>query len=186
MNYTVDDFTADCRRSLTADAGEAGQEAVREHLVKLLANPDALLERLGQAPAVGRHAIHHDPVTDMYVFAHVSDHEGRSHAHDHGPCWIIYGNVTGRTDMIEWRRTDDGSRPGHAKLEKEKEYSVRSGQAALFRKGAIHSTYHPEGDSILVRVISGDMDRVWRHTFDPQKETVKDRPPREKAAAADD
>ncbi len=25
MNYTVDDFTADCRRSLTADAGEAGQ-----------------------------------------------------------------------------------------------------------------------------------------------------------------
>jgi hypothetical protein len=183
MPYTVDEFVADCRNSLIQDSGKRGQDDVYSHLLKLLADPADLLSRIGDNAAPGRYAIHHDPITDMYVFAHVYQDEGRSHAHDHGPCWIIYGNVSGRTDMIEWRRLDDGSQPGVAKLEKEKEYSVTAGEAAIFRNGAIHSTYHPAGPSMLVRVISGDMDSVWRHTFDPAKGTIKDRPPKEKTAA---
>lgn len=182
MPYTLDQFVLDCRHSLQANAGAAGQEEVRAHLTTLLSNPQDLLLRLGDAKS-GRHRIHHDPITDMYVFAHLFTKEGRSNAHDHGPCWIIYGNVSGHTDMIEWRRTDDGSRTGHAELEKTREYRVSAGEAALFKKGAIHSTYHPAGESLLVRVISGDMDSVWRKTFNPEKQTVTDRPPKETVEA---
>ena len=114
----------------------------------------------------------------MHVFVHVYDSAGVSKPHDHGPCWIVYGNLTGHTDMIDYRRRDDGSRPGHADLEATRSYRVGAGEAELFGVGAIHETAHPEGPSILIRVISGDMDSVWRHTFNPAKQTVTDRPPR--------
>ena len=36
--------------------------------------------------------------------------------HDHGPCWVVYGNYQNPTRMRRWRRLDDGSRPGYAEL----------------------------------------------------------------------
>lgn len=183
---TADDgletFYADCRASLQADDGPQGQERVRRHLIKLMRRPELIYglasSALGPKPAVGRHALYRDPVTDMHVFVHVYNSAGVSKAHDHGPCWIVYGNLTGHTDMTDWVRRDDGSKAGYADLEKTRDYRVGAGEAELFQVGAIHETSHPDGDSILIRVISGDMDSVWRHTFDPASKTVKDRPPR--------
>ena len=37
---------------------------------------------------------------------------------------------------------------------------------------------------MLIRVISGDMDAVWRKSFDPEKKTVKARPPRDSRPAS--
>lgn len=182
MAYSLHQFYADCRSSLKADSGEAGQERVRACLERLLKDPGDVLARLGASPKAGRHALYRDPETDMHVFAHVYAKEGGTKAHDHGSCWIIYGNISGYTDMIEWCRTDDGRLDGKAELQKIKQYRIGSGEAALFRQGAIHETKHPAGASILIRVISGDMDRVWRHSFDPATGAVKKRPPRAEAA----
>ena len=181
MAYTLATFYDDCRASLTADPGEKGQEAVRAHLERLLKAPADLHARLGPAPSPGRHPLHVDPATGMHVFCHVYAKAGISKAHDHGPCWIIYGNVTGHTDMVEWKRDDDGREAGVARLTETRRYRVGAGQAVLFKTGAIHETSHPDGASMLVRVISGDMDKVWRHTFDPASGRVKDRPPRPEA-----
>ena len=178
MAYSLEQFYKDCRLSLTIDPDGRGQEAVRGYLEELLTHREAVFEALGPKPEPGRCLLHHDDETDMYVYAHVYAKEGGNKAHDHGPCWIIYGNLTGHTDMVEWRRTDDGSAAGQASLEKLKEYRVRAGEAVLFKTGSIHETRHPSGDSILIRVISGDMDRVWRHNFDPERGIVRDRPPR--------
>lgn len=184
MGYSLMQFYKDCRLSLTVDPGERGQEAVRGYLEELLNNREAVLDALGPTPEAGRRLLHHDDETDMYVFAHVYAKEGGNKAHDHGPCWIIYGNLTGHTDMVDWRRTDDGSVAGRASLERLQQYRIGAGQAVLFRTGAIHETRHPARDSVLIRVISGDMDQVWRHNFDPERGIVRDRPPRPEPAGA--
>ena len=183
MRYSLDQFSEECRASLQADAGERGQEQVRRHLEKLLAEPEALGAALRRQPEAGRHLLYRDAETRMHVFAHVYAKAGASSAHDHGPCWIIYGNATGYTDITDWKRLDNGERDGHAELEKLRQYRVHAGEAVLFRKGAIHSTFHPEGDSMLVRVISDDMDAMWRMSFDPEKKTVTARPPRQRSSS---
>ncbi|HEY4136655.1 MAG TPA: hypothetical protein VGO34_15740 [Alphaproteobacteria bacterium] len=176
--YSLEDFVDDCRASLLADAGPEGQQAVRRHLLELLSHPRVIHDALGPDPEPGRRLLHRDPATGMHVFVHVYDAAGVSKAHDHGPCWIVYGNLTGHTGMTDWRRQDDGSREGYADLAKLREYRVGAGEAELFQLGAIHDTSHPDGPSILVRVVSGDMDSVWRHVFDPARKTVTNRPPR--------
>ena len=44
----------------------------------------------------------------------------KSPPHDHGESWAIYGQAKLWTDMIEWKREDDGSDPKHAKLTPER------------------------------------------------------------------
>jgi len=176
--YSLETFFDDCRASLLADAGPDGQAAVRRHLLQLLRHPKLIHEFLGPDPAPGRRRLHHEPATGLHVFVHVYDSAGVSKPHDHGPCWIVYGNLTGHTDMVDYRRRDDGSQPGFADLETTRRYRVGAGEAELFGVGAIHETAHPEGPSILIRAVSDDMDSVWRHTFNPEKQTVTDRPPR--------
>jgi hypothetical protein len=143
-----------------------------------MSHPQLIHGFLGIDPEPGRRLLHRDAATGMHAFVHVYDSAGVSKPHDHGPCWIVYGNLTGHTDMIDWKRRDDGAKPGYADLAKSREYRVGPGEAELFQLGAIHETAHPAEPSILIRVISGDMDRVWRHIFDPARKTVTDRPPR--------
>ena len=181
QSYSLETFCDDCRASLLADAGPDGQGAVHRHLVQLLRHPQLIYDFLGPDPAPGRRTLHRDPTTGMHVLVHVYDSAGVSKPHDHGPCWIVYGNLTGHTDMIDYRRVDDGAKPGFADLETTREYRVNAGEAELFPVGAIHETSHPADPSILIRVVSGDMDSVWRHTFNPAKKTVTDRPPRPEA-----
>jgi predicted metal-dependent enzyme (double-stranded beta helix superfamily) len=176
--YSLETFFDDCRASLLADAGPDGQGAVRRHLVQLLRHPRLIDDVLGPDPAPGRRQLHHEPSTGMRVFVHVYNSAGVSKPHDHGPCWIVYGNLSGHTDMVDYRRRDDGAQPGYADLETTREYRVHAGEAELFHVGAIHETAHPDSPSILIRVVSDDMDNVWRHTFNPAKKTVTDRPPR--------
>ncbi len=179
--YSLQTFFDDCRATLLADDGKDGQAAVRRHLVALLRHPKLIHEFLGPDPAPGRRTLHHEPATGMHVFVHVYDSAGVSKPHDHGPCWIVYGNLIGHTDMVDYERRDDGLVPGFADLEETRRYRVNAGEAELFGVGAIHETAHPAEPSILIRVVSDDMDSVWRHTFDPAKKKVMDRAPRPEA-----
>jgi len=153
------------------DSGPAGRERVRLHLEKLLARPGFIEERLGPNPPAGRHIIHHDPETDMYVLAHIYETGGESSPHDHGPHWVIYGNATGYTDMTEWRRLDDGKREGYAELESQKPYRVESGMAVVFDVGKIHSIRYPNGTR-FVRVTGGDVESGKNLRFDVKSKKV--------------
>jgi len=48
--------------------------------------------------------------------------------HDHGDSWAIYGQAVKHTEMTESKRTDDGSVPGKATIEKAKTYRMERGQ----------------------------------------------------------
>lgn len=172
MVYSFREFCADCNRTLKADSGEKGRKEVQKHFEKILAHPEFIKEILGADPPVGRHIIHHDKETDMYVMVHVNKNAGHAAPHDHGPFWVIYGNATGYTDMTEYRRLDDGSQEGKAELEVSRKYRIEPGSTSLFDAGAIHAIEYP-GNTMFVRLTGGDVESGKNLRFDLENNTVE-------------
>ena len=136
MAYTLDEFPADCRRILKADPGPAGRETVRKRLQDLLMNEDFVAANCGPDASVGTHLLYEDPDLGLQILAHIMDRDYGGGPHDHGDSWAIYGQAVKHTDMSEWKRTDDGSVPGKATIEKAKAYRMVRGQAGIFQPSA--------------------------------------------------
>jgi len=124
MAYTLDEFATDCRRIVKADPGPSGREAVRKKLQDLLMNDDFVAAHCGPNAAVGANLLYEDPELGFQILAHIMDREYSGGPHDHGDSWAIYGQAVKYTEMNEWKRTDDGSVPGKAIIEKAKTYRM--------------------------------------------------------------
>jgi hypothetical protein len=128
------------------------------------------------SPPSPRQTIAHDPETDVHVLVHGRDEAGKSIPHDHGPCWVVYGNYTQYTQMKRWKRTDDGSAEGHAELQLQKDFRLNAGEASAFAVGDIHSIQYPE-HTYFLRVTGGDVEKqkTLRFNLDDNTVTVEDR-----------
>ena len=70
-DYSLDQFLADTRATIKSKGIPAGLAEIRDHLEKLLHNPDLLKKHLGDpVPHVERTTIGHDPETDVHVLVH--------------------------------------------------------------------------------------------------------------------
>jgi hypothetical protein len=170
--YTLDQFLADTRATIRTKGIPSGLAGIRDHLEKLLRNPELLKRHLGEpAPYTERTTIGHDPETDVHVLVHGREKAGKSSVHDHGPCWVIYGNYRNPTRMRRWRRLDDGGKPGYAELEVQQEFLNEPGQAAVFAVGDIHSIEFGD-DTFFIRVTGGDVESKQTLRFDVEKKSV--------------
>ncbi len=170
--YTLEDFLADTRSIIQNKGVPSGLEEIRRHLERLLANPTLLQDHLGDpVPFTSRTTIGHDPVTDVHVLVHGRSEAGKSVPHDHGPCWVVYGNYAKYTQMRRWKRQDQGGAEGHAELTMQKDFRLSSGEAAAFAVGDIHSIEFPEG-TFFIRVTGGDVERQKTLRFDLEKQQV--------------
>jgi hypothetical protein len=170
--YTLQQFLADTRATIKSKGMPSGLEEIRRHLERLLHNPTLLTEHLADPSSYPpRQTIGHDPETDVHVLVHGRDKSGKSAPHDHGPCWVVYGNYTNYTQMRRWKRLDDGTAEGHAELALQKEFRLNAGQAAAFAVGDIHSIEYPE-ETFFIRVTGGDVEQQKTLRFDLEKQTV--------------
>lgn len=171
-SYTLEEFLAGTRATIRTRGVPSGLAEIRAHLEKLLRNPDLLAKHLGDPPPYAeRTTIGHDPDTDVHVLVHGRKKGGASSVHDHGPCWVIYGNYRNPTRMRRWRRLDDGSRPGHAELVLQKDFVNEPGHAAVFAVGDIHSIEYGD-DTFFIRVTGGDVETQETLRFDVDRQTV--------------
>lgn len=171
--YSLEQFLADTRATIARRGIPGGLAEIREHLEKLLGNPELLTRHLGSpVPYTERTTIGHDPATDVHVLVHGRAKAGKSSVHDHGPCWVVYGNYRNPTRMRRWRRLDDGSRPGYAELELQQEFLNEPGHAVAFAPGDIHSIEFGD-DTFFVRVTGGDVETQQTLRFDPAQKTVE-------------
>ena len=171
--YTLDQFLADTRATIKTKGIPAGLAEIRDHLEKLLHHPGLLEQHLGDPPPYTRlTTIGHDPETDVHVLVHGREKAGQSSVHDHGPCWVIYGNYRNPTRMRRWRRLDDGTRPGHAELELQREFLNEPGHAVAFAVGDIHSIEFGD-DTFFIRVTGGDVETKETLRFDVANRTVE-------------
>lgn len=171
--YTVEQFLADTRATISAKGIPTGLEEIRRHLERLLQHPSLLQDYLGDPRSFpSRQTIAHDPETDVHVLVHGRDQAGQSVPHDHGPCWVVYGNYTNYTRMRRWKRLDDGTSTGHAELALQKEFRLDAGQAVAFAVGDIHSIEYPDG-TYFIRVTGGDVEKQNTLRFDLEHQTVE-------------
>lgn len=165
MAYTLDQFIADCRATLTRDPGPQGREQVRVDLERLLANQDFVREYCGDDQPSGLKVLYEDSKLGFQILAHINDKARVSPPHDHGDSWAIYGQASKYTDMTEWEREDNGSDLKHAKLTPKKKYRLNPGQAGIYQDGAIHSIDYPD-KARFVRVTGTNLDKIDRVKFD--------------------
>jgi len=169
MRYSFGDFCADC--AAHADAGAEGRETIRQCVERLLAQTDFIAERFGPTAAEGIDVVYEDGASGLQVLTHVYATGKESPPHDHGESWAVYGQAVAHTDMTVWRRSDDGTKTGHAKVEPARTYRLDPPMAGTFEPGEIHSIRFPAGARFL-RVTGKDLKQIATRRYDVTNEAV--------------
>jgi 3-mercaptopropionate dioxygenase len=166
--------------------GEVDSDAERVRLLqpafeRLLASegwlPDEYAapdETSGMGGGIGQYALYRAEDGSMCLFSLVVPVGATTPVHDH-LAWGLIGLYRGRQAETVYRRLDDGSAEGEARLEVALEQEVERGElfALLPPEGDIHrvSTISDE-PSVSIHLLANDTACVWRHSFDPEAGTV--------------
>src|SRR5687767_6744985 len=173
----------DVTRRLTHDIADtpARVEALRPAFATLLAadnwlpkeygEPD---EKSGMGGGIGQYALYRAEDGSLCLFSLVVPPGSRTPVHDH-LAWGLVGLYRGEQDETVYRRLDDGSEEGRARLKVERRQVIQ--------RGEFYSLLPPDGDihyvetvsqapSVSIHLLANDTACVWRHRFDPEAQTV--------------
>lgn len=163
-----DRFTAELVATLKG-RGISGLSDIAEMLRPLLRDREFAAFAFADT-SMRKRVLFHDEDTDVYVLAHIHEAGKRGRPHSHGASWAVYGNVSGVTEMTEWRRSNPESEP-HAVLEPISQYRLHPGESRAYRPHVIHSTAHPEAAHVI-RITGTDLDLIPRFGFDPRHDRM--------------
>jgi len=116
--------------------------------------------------------LYRDPDYGFIQMGHVHKQGHGNLPHDHGPCWVVYGAYSGVTEITKYKRTDDGSEPGKAALEKDRLDRLTPGVVVPYLRGDIHSTNAVQGPAVVFRFLSYDLEKIERYRYNPEKGTM--------------
>ena len=164
MGYSLDQFSAECRRILKQDPGVEGRQKVCALVKDVLKDDDFVETHLGDDVAE-RKVLYEDPELGFCILAHVYHGAKNSNPHDHGPSWAIYGQARGETMMTD---SEPMARPGEGKPGKArpiKDYTLTPGMAYLYNEGDLHSPRR-NGPTRLIRIEGQNMAKVKRYPYE--------------------
>jgi predicted metal-dependent enzyme (double-stranded beta helix superfamily) len=171
MAYTLEQFSTETRAILKSGVPLADAlPDVAKRLPALMTDPAFVAANFQADTPPGSRALYRDPELDFIVLAHVQAPGQKSVPHTHGTSWAVYGNVSGYTEMTEWRRTNPETED-RVVLEASDKYRVEPGQSRFYGPGVIHSTYHPE-KAWLIRVTGTDLDHHPRYRFRKDRDQI--------------
>jgi hypothetical protein len=165
MGYTLDRFAADCRAALSKDPGPAGRELVRQYTEMACSDPDFVAKYLGPDADAERRILYEDPDLHFCILAHVYKGAKSSSPHDHGSSWAVYGQVTGVTEMMDWRLIEKPTNGRAGKVVKERTYELRPGRAHVYHEGDVHSPRRAS-ETRLIRIEGTDLTKVKSYKFE--------------------
>ncbi len=161
MSYTLEQFAADIKSALKADAGSGGIAKVREHVSKALLDKDFVAKHVTADQCKPRKVLYEDPELGFCICGHVYDKAHTGSPHDHGTAWAIYGLAEGNTEMTDWQIVSKGSGETPTLVEKERSYMLTPGDCHYYKVGAVHSPKW-DGPTKLIRIEGANLDRVQR------------------------
>ena len=101
--FDLDQFTADCRTALKADASH---KSVREVAARAVADPAGILKVLGEPKRPEIQKLYHAP--DLTILNVIWAPMMTVMPHNH-QMWAVIGIYSGREDNVFWRRVPDGN-----------------------------------------------------------------------------
>lgn len=170
--YTLERFIADLR-AVAAATGEPGAilDRVRP-LARELALSKTWLEprhyTCDPEQGFGVHLLHEEADHTLAVFS-VAWLPGRGAPPHNHLTWAVVAGVDGPEKNIFWKRLDDGSRPGHARIVKQAERVFGPGDVVTLGPDGIHSVVN-ETDEVTVslHVYGKHLNFLPRSQFDPE------------------
>src|SRR5436190_1462528 len=120
--YGVEHFVADARRIMEVAGGSEDREAVVRTLEPLLqralAGPGWTDARYAAVSADGRpgYRYYHNADGSLTIYGVLFRPGHPTPAHDHGT-WGLIGVYSGQQRTTRYRRLDDGTTPGHCRVE---------------------------------------------------------------------
>ncbi len=126
-------------------------------------------ETSGMGGGIGQYALYRADDGSLCLFSLVVPAGAATPVHDH-LAWGLVGIYRGRQDETVYRRLDDGSDPGRARLEVARRQTLDRGgcYALLPPTDDIHYVRTiSDAPSISIHLLANDTACVWRHRFDP-------------------
>jgi predicted metal-dependent enzyme (double-stranded beta helix superfamily) len=176
-SYGIDEFVSD----LQAITSEHHDEKTILSMVKPLAKKVAirkswlLPEHYDVDPdnSFRSNLLHVEDDQSLFIVA-VSWLPGKgAPAHDHGT-WAVVVGVDGPERNIYWKRTDDGTKPGYAKLEIAADNVMLEGDVVSMPTGVIHSVQNESDKTTLsFHVYGKHLNHTGRSQFCPNRCTAE-------------
>ena len=86
----------------------------------------------------------------------------------------MIAGIEGEEINTFWRRTDDGSQPGRARVEKESEIILTPGSSLVLMPRTIHSIENrSDGINVSLHIYGMHINHTERSQFDPERETAE-------------
>ena len=164
MGYTLDQFSADCHRALTASPGPEGRKKVCELVQKACVDKEFVSQYLPD-DGPDRKILFEDPELGFCILAHVYHGAKQSAPHDHGPTWAIYGQAQGETIMTDWALVSPASEAQPGKVKHVRDYKLAPGAAYVYNEGDLHSPRR-EGSTKLIRIEGRNVEKIRRFPYE--------------------
>ncbi len=94
--------------------------------------------------------------------------------HDHNS-WGVYGCVSKKVEVIRYRRQDDGTKQGYARLRETDRIMLRPGDTSVVRplNDGIHQAGNPATDTcVMLSVYGTPIRRLYVNQYDPMRNRV--------------
>jgi predicted metal-dependent enzyme (double-stranded beta helix superfamily) len=176
--YTLEQYVEDLRRITTETQDEDEIIGRVAPLARRLALDKSWLNgkhhETNPEQGFGAHLLHEEPDHSLAVLV-VNWLPGRgAPPHDHGT-WAVVAGVEGVERNIRYRRTDDGSRPGYAKLEVKHDFDADAGEVICMKTGGIHAVRNESDDVTLsLHTYGMHVNYTDRSQFDLETNEVKE------------
>lgn len=173
-DYSVENYVEDLRAIAAAEADPMKvAEKVKPLAKKLAAAPGWLKDEyrgVNEEQGYGVHLLHEEDNHDLAVFV-LTWMPGRGTMPHNHMTWAVVAGIEGEEHETEWKRVDDGSKQGYAKLEKVGEHKLVPGQVSACKPQDIHSVLNTGSEvSISLHTYGRHINHTGRSEFDPAQD----------------
>ena len=183
--YTLQQLAADVETIVADKQEHASIVAAAEPLLERFLTTNSLPEEYCQ-PAPDRittehkeftlYRLHRGPEDCFNIMAAIWPPGGSSGVHDHAGNWVVEGVYRNRLHTIRYKRLDDGTHAGHAKLEETVTLDLHPGNVShvLSPNEEVHDFINQTNEPVVsVHIYGGDISTETLNYFDPAAQTVE-------------
>ena len=173
--YSVEDYVADIRAVVAAETSDASiGEKIKPLSLRLAADKSWFSDSYREIDAeqgFGLHLLHEEDNHDLAVFV-IAWAPGKGLAAHNHKTWAVVAGIEGQEHETNYRRIDDGSKPGFAELEQTHAETLHPGTAVCCMPEDIHSVWN-NGTKLAVSLhtYGRHLNHTGRSIFDPIAKT---------------
>lgn len=173
-DYDVQSYVEDIRKIAAAETDPMKvAEQVKPFAKRLAAAPGWMKDEyrgVNEKQGFGVHLLHEEENHDLAVFVLTWMPDRGTLPHNH-MTWAVVAGIEGEEHETEWRRTDDGSKAGFAKLDNVGEHTLKPGQVSACKPEDIHSVWNTGTEiSISLHTYGRHINHTGRSEFDPSQD----------------